>query len=95
MTGYSDNILRFIAERGDSGQLNHVENIDKAYGLRELQVGWWTVECVLSKSQNHKLDHGGSWNAIILLHFVVIDGSEPQCCFDLCKNYKIFKILPS
>ena len=39
MMGYSDNILRFIAERGDSGQLNHVENIDKAYGLRELQVG--------------------------------------------------------
>ncbi|XP_022100533.1 telomerase protein component 1-like [Acanthaster planci] len=38
VTGYSDNILRFIAERGDSGQLNHVENIDKAYGLRELQV---------------------------------------------------------
>ena len=38
--GYSDNILRFIAERGDSGQLNHVENIDKAYGLKELQVRW-------------------------------------------------------
>ena len=34
LAGYSDQILRFIAERGDSGQLNHVENIDKAYNLK-------------------------------------------------------------
>ena len=28
IAGYSDQILRFIAERGDGGQLVHVERID-------------------------------------------------------------------
>jgi telomerase protein component 1 len=36
LAGYSDQILRFIAERGDSGQLTYVDNIDKAYNLKEL-----------------------------------------------------------
>ena len=36
LAGYSDQILRFIAERGDSGQLTYVDNIDKAYNLREI-----------------------------------------------------------
>lgn len=31
--GYSDQLLRFIAERGDEGQLGHVERIDQAYKL--------------------------------------------------------------
>ena len=34
LAGYSDQILRFIAERGDSGQLMYVDNIDKAYNLK-------------------------------------------------------------
>ena len=38
IAGYSDQILRFVAERGDGGQLNHVENIDKAYNLQVAQV---------------------------------------------------------
>ena len=33
LAGYSDQILRFIAERGDSGQLTYVDNIDKAFNL--------------------------------------------------------------
>ena len=33
LAGYSDQILRFIAERGDSGQLTYVENIDKVFNL--------------------------------------------------------------
>ena len=36
LAGYSDQILRFIAERGDSGQLTYVDNIDKAYNLKQL-----------------------------------------------------------
>ncbi len=38
IAGYSDQILRFVAERGNGGQLNHVENIDKAYGLQSRAV---------------------------------------------------------
>ena len=38
LAGYSDQILRFIAERGDSGQLTYVENIDKAYELQALKL---------------------------------------------------------
>lgn len=38
LSGYSDQILRFIAERGDSGQLTYVDNIDKAYDLKEIQL---------------------------------------------------------
>ncbi|XP_071942652.1 telomerase protein component 1-like [Antedon mediterranea] len=33
IAGYSDQILRYIAERGGGGQLTHVENIDKAQKL--------------------------------------------------------------
>ena len=36
LAGYSDQILRFIAERGDSGQLTYVNNIDRAYNLKEV-----------------------------------------------------------
>eukprot|EP00731_Ephydatia_muelleri_P016594 Em0009g1018a len=38
LAGYSDQILRFIAERGDSGQLTYVENIDKAYELQPVKL---------------------------------------------------------
>ena len=38
LAGYSDQILRFIAERGDSGQLVYVENIDKVYNLASVKV---------------------------------------------------------
>ena len=37
LAGYSDQILRFIAERGDAGQLTYVENIDKAHNLKEVK----------------------------------------------------------
>ncbi|PVD30085.1 hypothetical protein C0Q70_09346 [Pomacea canaliculata] len=35
ISGFSDAILRFVAERGSGGQLIHVENIDKIFGLKE------------------------------------------------------------
>ena len=38
LAGYSDQILRFIAERGDSGQLTYVNNIDKAYNLKNIKL---------------------------------------------------------
>ena len=38
LAGYSDQILRFIAERGDSGQLTYIDNIDKAYNLQALKL---------------------------------------------------------
>lgn len=38
IAGYSDQILRFIAERGDTGQVTHVQNIDKAYNLDDIKV---------------------------------------------------------
>lgn len=38
LAGYSDQMLRFIAERGDGGQLTHVENIDKKYNLTDVKT---------------------------------------------------------
>ena len=38
LAGYSEQILQFIAERGDSGQLTYVDNIDKAYNLKPLKL---------------------------------------------------------
>ena len=37
LSGFSDNILRFIAERGGSGQMTYIENIDKAYDLKSVK----------------------------------------------------------
>ena len=37
LAGFSDQILRFIAERGDDSQLTHVQNIDKAYNLKAVK----------------------------------------------------------
>ncbi|KAK3095524.1 hypothetical protein FSP39_015646 [Pinctada imbricata] len=36
ISGFSDAILRFIAERGEGGQLMHVEKIDEAFNLKSL-----------------------------------------------------------
>ncbi|XP_050397784.2 telomerase protein component 1 [Patella vulgata] len=36
ISGYSDQILRYIAEKSDGGQLLHVENIDEAYKLKAI-----------------------------------------------------------
>eukprot|EP00058_Branchiostoma_floridae_P011084 XP_002596572.1 hypothetical protein BRAFLDRAFT_128562 [Branchiostoma floridae] len=38
IAGYSDQILRFIAERGSGAQLTHVENIDQAYNLKPVPI---------------------------------------------------------
>ncbi len=38
LAGYSDQILRFIAERGDSGQITYIQNIDKAYDLDSIST---------------------------------------------------------
>lgn len=38
ITGFSDAILRFIAERGEGGQLLHVENIDDFFKLKPLPI---------------------------------------------------------
>ena len=35
LSGYSDQILSFINQRGDSAQLTHVENVDIKYNLKE------------------------------------------------------------
>ena len=37
LSGFSDNILRFVAERGSSGQMTYIENIDKAYNLKAVK----------------------------------------------------------
>ncbi|XP_065832327.1 uncharacterized protein [Oscarella lobularis] len=44
IAGYSDQILRFIAERGGGGQLAHVENIDKAHRLTDVKQPAVTLE---------------------------------------------------
>ncbi|XP_012935535.1 telomerase protein component 1 [Aplysia californica] len=36
ISGYSDAILRFVAERGDAGMVNHVDKIDEAFQLRPM-----------------------------------------------------------
>ncbi|XP_055874450.1 telomerase protein component 1-like isoform X1 [Biomphalaria glabrata] len=36
ISGYSDSILRFIAERGDAAMVNHVDRIDAAYQLVQM-----------------------------------------------------------
>src|SRR5690606_38407797 len=37
ITGFSDSILRFIAERGDANQLRYVDNIDRAKRLKPIE----------------------------------------------------------
>ena len=38
LSGYSDKLLQFIAERSDSGQLVYIERIDEAYNLKETKI---------------------------------------------------------
>ncbi|XP_011406078.1 PREDICTED: telomerase protein component 1-like [Amphimedon queenslandica] len=38
LSGYSDKILQFIAERSDSGQLVYIERIDEAYKLKDTKA---------------------------------------------------------
>ena len=38
LSGYSDKILQFIAERSDSGQLVYIERIDEAYKLKDTKT---------------------------------------------------------
>ncbi len=39
ISGYSEAILRFVAEKGNQGQLLHVENIDRVFELAPLVNG--------------------------------------------------------
>ncbi|EDV28934.1 uncharacterized protein TRIADDRAFT_52303 [Trichoplax adhaerens] len=38
VTGFSDQILKFVADRGGDGQLINVENIDNAYKLKSIKI---------------------------------------------------------
>ena len=38
LAGYSDKILRFIAERSDAGQMIYIERIDEAYNLKDIKT---------------------------------------------------------
>eukprot|EP01124_Arcella_intermedia_P006950 TRINITY_DN1421_c0_g1_i1.p1 TRINITY_DN1421_c0_g1~~TRINITY_DN1421_c0_g1_i1.p1 ORF type:complete len:2329 (+),score=518.76 TRINITY_DN1421_c0_g1_i1:65-7051(+) len=58
ITGFSDQILRFIAERGDQNQLQYVEHIDEAKNLnvvaekQEYEVSpWWRWLDTLGQEQ--------------------------------------------
>ena len=55
LTGYSDQILRFIAERGDSGQLTYVDNIDVAYNLTSVTAPS-LADTALTERQNHPVN---------------------------------------
>ena len=58
IAGFSDAILRFIAQRGDATQLQHVENIDqclKAYQKRLKREG--LTEEPASKYVSHEYQH--------------------------------------
>lgn len=65
IAGFSDQILRFIAERGDTGQLNHVENIDKAYSLKDLNVSNTTYMLYLDQDWNVNVTDMKNWIARI------------------------------
>jgi len=50
ITGFSDAILKYVAERGDANQLHSIEHIDEAKGIRDPP----------KKSQKDKQQKGGS-----------------------------------
>lgn len=58
LAGYSDQMLRFIAERGDSGQLTHVENIDKQYNLTDVKTVALKESATTDPKQDNKLSTG-------------------------------------
>ncbi|CAF4607539.1 unnamed protein product [Rotaria sp. Silwood1] len=53
LSGFSDSILQFIAERGNDGQLLHVENIDNAHNLNK-QVESNTESQSITDSSNEE-----------------------------------------
>ncbi|XP_064629950.1 telomerase protein component 1-like [Lineus longissimus] len=56
IAGYSDQILRFIAERGHGGQLLYVEKIDTAFNLKPMpNIGNQTVQTILPAVDPQKL----------------------------------------
>ncbi|XP_014669734.1 PREDICTED: telomerase protein component 1-like [Priapulus caudatus] len=65
LTGFSDQILRYICNRGDSGQLIQVENIDRAYELcsseKKPQLEALTEE---ADARSAKLTYAPLWRTI-------------------------------
>jgi telomerase protein component 1 len=74
ITGFSDQILRFIAERGDNNQLQYVEHIDEAKGVKDSEKKeesddvspWWRWLDSMGKDKEdpiHYPNHtvGGKW----------------------------------
>ncbi|CAF0781386.1 unnamed protein product [Adineta steineri] len=55
LSGFSDSILQFIAERGNDGQLLHVENIDNAHNLNKIADIKNDTQTEQSNSQQTKL----------------------------------------
>ncbi|XP_022253025.1 telomerase protein component 1-like [Limulus polyphemus] len=48
ISGFSDQLLRFVAERGNGSQMTFVENIDKKYNLRSLPK-----PALMKKTEDH------------------------------------------
>ncbi|XP_013380843.2 telomerase protein component 1-like [Lingula anatina] len=55
IAGYSDQILRFIAERGESGQLTHIDKIDEKYNLTAKVPGLEKKPCAVKPAVEHPL----------------------------------------
>ena len=55
LSGYSDQILSFITQRGDSSQLTHVENVGLKYNLNEKEESRKVVSRVEQSSIQQKL----------------------------------------
>jgi len=70
ISGYSDSILRFIAERGNLGQLIHIENIDKSYDLPALKSQAGPTDTKLTVSQ--KIERSAKIPAQIVSHWKTI-----------------------
>jgi len=51
LSGFSDSILQFIAERGNDGQLLHVENIDNAHNLNKTIESKNDTELITNQSK--------------------------------------------
>jgi len=76
ITGFSDQILRFIAERGDQNQLQYVEHIDEAKGLNKKEERqdtyevspWWRWLDTLGMEQEvvtyPNVVVGSSWRSV-------------------------------
>jgi len=59
---YSDQILRFVAERGNSTLLSHVDNIDLAFNLRDIKIfGQKSSEANSEVSLSPNVELGTPW----------------------------------